>query len=155
MINGIDILGALIAFVALLFSISNSLRVRKLENVQIKLSEIELQEKREEQNRKNKASCDVNIVKVSTGTYILKLFNKGESKAKEIMLKFTSEEKLDIEMDLRNPNFPVKELEPQKNIDYYIFSNDATKGPWEYFLEWLNEDGTKGTKIGILTMPMT
>jgi len=155
MINWIDILGVIIALAAFIFAFCNNLRVKKLEENQIELTTIELDEKREEINKRKKAFCDLNIVLKSKDQYFLKVYNKGSGIAFNIKAEFFGDEKLYIERYIDQQSLVLKELEPQKNIDFRIVSNDSTEGPWDYRLTWDNEDKTTGEKCGGLHLPMT
>lgn len=101
------------------------------------------------------AYCDANIVKIGSNKWILKVFNKGNANATDVSFKYLIENAPTI-LGVNGKAFPIKLLEPQKNVDYHLLiymglSNEI----WEYEITWTNEDGTADSKKGILTLPLS
>lgn len=104
---------------------------------------------------KSKAYCDANIVKIGSNKWILKVFNKGNANAIDVSFRYTTENAPEI-IPVHGTSFPIKLLEPQKNVDYHLgIYLDLASASWEYEIEWENEDGTKDSKKGILTLPLS
>ncbi|MBA4320015.1 MAG: hypothetical protein C0412_16565, partial [Flavobacterium sp.] len=102
-----------------------------------------------------KAYCDANIVRIGRSDWILKLFNKGDSIAKEVSFKFLGDQSPDV-LITSGKEFPLKMLEPQKNVDYhFLVTMNMGSESWEYGIVWTNEDGTRDGKKGILTLPLS
>jgi|GEM_PF-3578127 len=104
---------------------------------------------------KNKAYCDANIVRIGNNKWILKVFNKGNANAIEVSFKYMIDNAPEI-ISVHGTPFPIKLLEPQKNVDYHLgIDLGLTSASWEYEIAWKNEDGTEDSKKGILTLPLT
>ena len=100
-----------------------------------------------------KAICDASIVNVGSSKWVLKVYNKGKSIAKNITFNFTEEES---PLVLSNDMFPIKVLEQHDNVDLPLIVSLGTRSSsWEYEVKWENEDGTMDSKIGYLTLPLT
>lgn len=102
-----------------------------------------------------KASCDVNVVKIASNKWILKVFNKGDANATDVSFKYLIDNAPHV-MQSNGKSFPIKLLEPQKNVDYHlgVYLN-LNSSSWEYEITWKNEDGTPDSKKGILTLPLS
>ncbi len=101
-----------------------------------------------------KAYCDANIVKIGSNKWILKVFNKGSTNATDVTFKYLINGAPDI-LGPSGKTFPIKLLEPQKNVDYHLIIHmDLSSESWEYEMTWKNEDGTTDSKKGILTLPL-
>lgn len=97
-----------------------------------------------------KAYCDANIVKTGSNKWILKIFNKGYANATNVSFKYLVENAPPILGE-----FPIKSLEPQKNVDNHIIIHlGLGSSSWDYEINWTNEDGTIDSKRGILTLPL-
>ncbi len=106
-------------------------------------------------NKKEDAKCDANIVKLGKTKWVLKIFNKGKTDATDVTFNYLSDEGPDI-IGLGESNFPIKLLEPQKNVDYHIIVHMGLRSSsWEYELKWINEDGKHDSKKGVLTLPLS
>jgi len=102
-----------------------------------------------------KAYCDANIVKIGSNKWILKVFNKGNANATEISFRYLIDNAPAI-LGTNGKSFPIKMLEPQKNIDYHLLIHMGLNSEsWEYEISWTNEDGTTDSKKGILTLPLS
>lgn len=102
-----------------------------------------------------KAYCDANIVKIGSNKWILKVFNKGNATASDVSFKYLIENAPAI-LGPNGKSFPIKMLEPQKNIDYHLLIHmGLSSESWEYEISWTNEDGTADSKKGILTLPLS
>ncbi len=101
-----------------------------------------------------KAFCDANIVKIGSNNWILKVFNKGNVPARNVSFKYLIDDAPIIISS--KDTFPIKLLEPQKNVDYHlgIYLSLRTSS-WDYEIAWTNEDGTVDSKKGILTLPLS
>ena len=102
-----------------------------------------------------RAYCDANIVKIGSNKWILKVFNKGNANATDVSFKFLIENTPKV-LGTTGKAFPIKLLEPQKNVDYNLLiymglSNES----WDYEITWTNEDSTLDSKKGILTLPLS
>lgn len=106
-------------------------------------------------NNVNKAKCDANIVKIGNNKWILKIFNKGNSDASDVTFKYLVDEAPPI-IGPRRDTFPIKLLEPQKNVDcHLIIHMGLPSSSWEYEITWKNEDGNADSKKGVLTLPLS
>ncbi len=98
------------------------------------------------------AYCDANIVKIGSNKWILKVFNKGNANATDVSFKYLIENAPTI----TGKAFPIKLLEPQKNVDYHLLIHmGLSNESWKYEITWTNEDGTPDSKKGILTLPLS
>ena len=102
-----------------------------------------------------KAYCDANIVKNGSNNWILKVFNKGNTNATDITFKYLIDGAPSI-LESTGKTFPIKLLEPQKNVDYFLnIHMGLNSSSWEYEITWTNEDGITDSKKGILTLPLS
>lgn len=101
------------------------------------------------------AYCDANIVKIGRNKWILKVFNKGNTNATNVSFKYLIKDAPAI-FETNGKAFPIKLLEPQKNVDYHLLIHMGLNNEsWEYEITWKNEDGTTDSKKGILTLPLS
>ena len=101
------------------------------------------------------AYCDANIVKIGSNKWILKVFNKGNANASDVSFKYLIDNAPTI-LGSNGKSFPIKLLEPQKNVDYHLLIHmGLSSESWEYEITWTNEDGTADSKKGILTLPLS
>ncbi len=106
-------------------------------------------------NEVKKAICDASIVKIGSGKWILKVFNKGNMDATNVIFKYLKKDAPTI-LGSRGDAFPIKLLEQQKNVDYHLVIHmGLSSSSWEYEVTWTNEDGTVDRKKGVLTLPLT
>jgi hypothetical protein len=102
-----------------------------------------------------KANCDVSIVRTGSSNWVLKVFNKGTANANNVSFKYLVEGAPEI-ITTGGKAFPIKLLEPQKNVDYHFMVYLSTVGmSWEYDISWINDDGEQTSKKGVLTLPLT
>ena len=150
-----EIANIIIAGFALVLAIYSTLRVRKFEKNQNKLVEIELEEKTAKIAESKRAKCDANLVRTGKTDWILKIFNKGQSDAKNVYFNFTSEEGLDLLYSGSKNPFPILILAPQNNIDFHVPIHMGLKeSSWTYNIKWDNNDGTTDEKNGELRLPL-
>lgn len=106
-------------------------------------------------NVNSTANCDANIVKIGNNKWILKIFNKGNSDASDVTFKYLDDEAPPI-IGPRGDTFPIKLLEPQKNVDCHLIKHmGLPSSSWEYEITWKNEDGKTVNKKGVLTLPLS
>lgn len=104
---------------------------------------------------RKKASCDASIVRMGSNKWVLKVFNKGNANATDISFKYLIDD-APVIIGAKGDTFPIKLLEPQKNVDYHLgIFLSLSSSSWEYEIEWTNVDGTKDSKIGVMTLPLT
>lgn len=102
-----------------------------------------------------KAYCDANIVKIGNNKWILKVFNKGNANATDVSFNYLIDN-APIIVGTSSKAFPIKLLEPQKNVDFHLLIHmGLSSESWEYEIAWTNEDGKVDSKKGILTIPLS
>jgi hypothetical protein len=105
--------------------------------------------------KNKKAYCDANIVKIGSNKWILKIFNKGNANATDVSFKYLVDN-APTYLTSNDKAFPIKLLEPQKNVDYHLIIHmGLSSESWDYEIMWTNEDGTTDSKKGILTLPLS
>ncbi|MEX1378229.1 MAG: hypothetical protein AB1Z23_12265 [Eubacteriales bacterium] len=107
------------------------------------------------EEKKEKAECDAAVVRTGKSKWVIKIFNKGNSNANNVAFKYLSEDGPAIIGSVKEI-FPIELIEPQKNVDYHFMVFMSTKSSsWKYELTWTNDDGTPGSKKGVITLPLT
>ncbi|HRX09145.1 MAG TPA: hypothetical protein P5559_08280 [Candidatus Limiplasma sp.] len=102
-----------------------------------------------------KASCDANIVRIGSGKWILKVYNKGNADAKNVTFRYLVDKAPDV-FAPGGEGFPIALLEQQKNVDYHLMVHmGLSSSSWEYEITWTNEDGSEDNKKGVLTLPLS
>lgn len=134
-ISGISLI---VALVSLVFSI-------KSQSLQNKVNEIELKLKKYELDEKEKGACvEARIIHVSRNEYRIKVWNSGNSVAKNVVASWECSEGIVL---IDRNKMPFEELEPQKSFELVISTFDSAPGKLEIKTEWETETGEKKDKV--------
>ena len=129
-ISGVSLLISIISFV---FSAKSQQLQNRVNEVEIKLKQYELEEK-----ERQKSSCvQARIIHVSKNSYKMKIWNSGNSKAKNVTASWNDESVI----VLNRNKMPFEVLEPQKNFDLSIAVYDGMPEKVRVITEWEDEDG--------------
>lgn len=154
----LSLLGSIILFVINLFNQAKTKAYAENANAYNesakKYFDLSVEHLESKKNSIVKATCDANIVRIEKNKWILKIFNKGTAPAINVSFKYIDEGP-DI-IGGNEKDFPIKLLEPQKNVDYHIIITLSTRSSsWDYELSWYAEDGQITIKRGVLTLPLS
>ena len=137
-ISGISLLVSIIAFIRSARSQSLQDRVNKVE---YKLKEYELNEKEQEQIKR--PCIEARIIPISQGDFKIKVWNSGNAPAKNIMASW--EQTGGVFLIDRN-KMPFEFLDPQKSFDLRITTCDGVVSKLCITTSWEDEQGKKDSK---------
>lgn len=130
-ISGISLIVAALSFI---FSVKS----QKLQN---KVNEFELKLKQYELNDREQQACiEARIIHVHKNKYKMKIWNSGNSSAKNVTASWDTPECVLI---FDKEKMPFEVLEPQKSFELSISTYDASPSKLEIKTEWDDEDGIK------------
>lgn len=134
-ISGISLLIAIISFV---FSTKSQRLQNRVNEIEVKLKQYELEEKEQQ-----KSSCvQARIIHVSKSSYKMKIWNSGNSNAKNVTASWDDESVVVLNRD----KMPFEVLEPQKGFDLSIAVYDGMPGKVKIITVWEDEDGNSNNK---------
>jgi len=143
---GAIIISALSLMVAII-SIMKSSKTQKLQNkvneLELKLKEYELDKVTKEKEAANSALVQARIIRMGKGNYRLKIWNSGGGTAHNVTVKFEDDPNI-IVMDL--DKLPFEELEPNKNFELILIVYFGSARKAKVLTEWDNTDGSHHSK---------
>ena len=143
---GAIIISALSLLVAII-SIMKSSKAQKLQNkvneIELKLKEYELDKVTKEKEAANSALVQARIIRMGKGNYRLKIWNSGGGTAHNVTAKFEDDPNI-IVMDL--DKLPFEELEPNKSFELILIVHFGSAHKAKVLTEWDNTDGAHHSK---------
>ena len=143
---GAIIISALSLLVAII-SIMKSSKAQKLQNkvneIELKLKEYELDKVTKEKEAANSALVQARIIRMGKGNYRLKIWNSGGGTAHNVTAKFEDDPNI-IVMDL--DKLPFEELEPNKSFELILIVHFGSAHKAKVLTEWDNTDGFHNSK---------
>lgn len=137
-ISGISLIVAIVSFIASIKSQHLQNRVNELE---YKLKQYELEEKEQEQQ---KAPCvEARINHITKGNYRIKVWNSGKSIAKNVTASWKDVNGI---LFIDRGKMPYEFLEPQKGFELSISTYMGAPGKLCITTSWETEDGEKHNK---------
>ncbi len=137
-----EYISIIISVLALGFSaytyITHDLKIKKQEKI---LNDYQINEIENKKTESKKAIIEANTVKVNAGQNIIKIYNKGQSMARNVnMILNNSENEIILS---RNP-FPI-DIKPQHSVEILIFLTTGCPDKIKIGFEW--EDNYKEKNI--------
>ncbi len=143
---GAIILSALSLIVAII-SIAKSTKAQKLQNkvneIELKLKEYELDKVAKEKEAANSALVQARIIRMGKDNYRLKIWNSGGGTAYNVKAKFEDDPNI-IVMDL--DKLPFEELESKKSFELILIVHFGSAHKAKVLTEWDNADGSHHSK---------
>lgn len=143
---GAIIISALSLIVAII-SIAKSTKAQKLQNkvneIELKLKEYELDKVAKEKEAANSALVQARIIRMGKDNYRLKIWNSGGGTAYNVKAKFEDDPNI-IVMDL--DKLPFEELESKKSFELILIVHFGSAHKAKVLTEWDNADGSHHSK---------
>ncbi len=110
----------------------------KVNSLEVKIKQYELEKINQEKESKEKTLVEVNVVKVSNNNYKLRVFNNSDKSVFNVKVKIDKEYNVPI---IDNDVLPLETLEPKNSFDLIIirYMNSASK--FYVITEWEDENG--------------
>lgn len=114
---------------------------QKLREYELALKEYELEQIHEKENEEKKANVEARIIKISKGSYKLKVWNSGNATAYNIEVSIPEEYCIII----MNDKMPFEYLEPGNSFEegVVIYAHSASK--FKVIATWEDEKGHKSS----------
>jgi len=112
--------------ISIVYTISVDVRNRKIVKIQTELNERLLAKEIEDEKKKDKAEVNANFFKNFNDDWTLKIFNKGNSIARNVSWEIVGD---DPEWFFNDNVFPLEILNPNQSIDIHVsvFLNSKPK----------------------------
>lgn len=151
----IDLVQYIVPIIALILSIISFSDSRKAGKIQERLNEVEeklkkyeLEEKEKAREDAKKAVIEARVVKISKGSYRLKIWNSGKATAYNI--DFNLQE--GYEGVVRRNKVPYEFLESGKNFEEVVFVHSGTPHKFMITTTWSDESGVSYCKEQIVSI---
>jgi hypothetical protein len=140
MVSAISLLVAIIALI-------KSSKAEKLQNkvnaLELKIKEYELERITEEKESANLTCVEARAVKIGKGQYRLKVWNSGNATAYGVSARFDGDPKI-ILMD--QDKQPFDELDAQKNYELIMIVHSGSEAKFRVVTEWEDGNGQHHSK---------
>ncbi len=93
-----------------------------------------------------KADIGATFIKLGSSSHRLKVWNKGESSARNVRIEFPESEGIVMESDVSS-KFPLEVLEKHQSVELIAYVHNGTKRKHTVRLLWDDEAGTNNEKI--------
>lgn len=137
-ISGISLLVAILSFG---FSLPAQKLQNKINEMEIKLKEYELNQI--ERKNKKAACVEARVIKISSGKYRLKVWNSGNDTAYNVSAYFKDGANIMIADD---DKMPYEILEEQKGFEMWLIIHMGSANKFKIITEWEDAAGTKQSK---------
>ena len=131
-------LSLLVAIISLIKSSKAQKLQTKINELEVKIKQYELDKITQEQEIKNKTLVEANIIHVSKNNYQIRICNLSEKKVYNI--KAIIDRQYNITM-INNDVMPFEILEPKKSFDIPIVVHTMSARKLEIITEWQDENG--------------
>jgi hypothetical protein len=138
----LSIIALALTFLSIAYTISVDIRSRRTVRIQNELNTKLLAKEVDEESKRNKAEVNASFFKGFNNTWTLRIFNKGNSIARNVNWSFVGEEP--GWMFHRNV-FPLEFLNPGQNIDMNASIFFGNKGTAKIEITW-EDDSSKANK---------
>lgn len=134
----VSIVSLVIAMISLVKSYKTQKLQDKVNSLEVKIKQYELEKINQEKESKEKTLVEVNVVKVSNNNYKLRVFNNSDKSVFNVKVKIDKEYNVPI---IDNDVLPLETLEPKNSFDLIIirYMNSASK--FYVITEWEDEYG--------------
>lgn len=134
----VSIVSLVIAVISLVKSYKTQKLQDKVNSLEVKIKQYELEKINQEKESKEKTLVEVNVVKVSNNNYKLRVFNNSDKSVFNVKVKIDKEYNVPI---IYNDVLPLETLEPKNSFDLIIirYMNSASK--FYVITEWEDENG--------------
>ena len=134
----VSIVSLVIAVISLVKSYKTQKLQDKVNSLEVKIKQYELEKINQEKESKEKTLVEVNVVKVSNNNYKLRVFNNSDKSVFNVKVKIDKEYNVPI---IDNDELPLETLEPKYSLDLIIirYMNSASK--FYVITEWEDENG--------------
>jgi hypothetical protein len=126
---------------------ANKVRGR-LNEVEEKLKNFELEEKEREREEATKACVEARVVKISKGNYKMKVWNSGKATAYNVDFETQPE----YEKMVFKEKVPFEFLEPGKSFEEHVLVYMGTPRKFNLTTHWLDSQGKSHFKDQILSV---
>ena len=134
----VSIVSLVIAVISLVKSYKTQKLQDKVNSLEVKIKQYELEKINQEKESKEKTLVEVNVVKVSNNNYKIRVFNNSDKSVFNVKVKIDKEYNVPI---IDNDVLPLETLEPKNSFDLIIirYMNSASK--FYVITEWDDENG--------------
>lgn len=134
----VSIVSLVIAVISLVKSYKTQKLQDKVNSLEVKIKQYELEKINQEKESKEKTLVEVNVVKVSNNNYKLRVSNNSDKSVFNVKVKIDKEYNVPI---IDNDVLPLETLEPKNSFDLIIirYMNSASK--FYVITEWEDENG--------------
>lgn len=140
-ISGISLLVAILSFG---FSLPAQKLQNKINEMEIKLKEYELNQI--ESNNKKVACVEARVIKISSGKYRLKVWNSGNDTAFNVSAHFEDGTNIMIG---NHDKMPYEILEENKSFEMWLITHMGSANKFKILTEWEDSEGNKQEKVQI------
>ena len=150
-VETLGMLSVLIALYAAVITRMFYVAQNNLNETQKQLNNLLLKKERLELSENSKAEVAVNLLRVGSQKYRIKVYNKGKAAARNVSLSF--EDDCDIILpDDYDSKFPMEVIEPKSSVELIASVTMMSKSKYEVTAFW--EDSTSGvnSKKSIITI---
>lgn len=120
----------------------------RLNNIEEKLKRYDLEEKEKEREEATKSCVEARVMKISSGNYIMKVWNSGKATAYNVDFQ-TLEENKDI---VWRDKVPYEFLESGKNFEELVIVHNGTPSKFKVTTTWTDKQGVQYSKEQIVTV---
>lgn len=110
----VSIVSLVIAVISLVKSYKTQKLQDKVNSLEVKIKQYELEKINQEKESKEKTLVEVNVVKVSNNNYKLRVFNNSDKSVFNVKVKIDKEYNVPI---IDNDVLPLETLEPKNSFD--------------------------------------
>lgn len=130
------------------------LSLRKSQQTQNKMLQIETERENDRQLEKQKAKIKAHLEHLQHGRYELIIENYGTSKARNIEVMLNEKPLSDFN-DIQPPIISDFAIEPQSSFSCHWKTGDPDRPPFEAVIRWSDDSGQPGHWCGTLNHPTT
>lgn len=134
----VSIVSLVIAVISLVKSYKTQKLQDKVNSLEVKIKQYELEKINQEKESKEKTLVEVNVVKVSNNNYKLRVFNNSDKSVFNVKVKIDKEYNVPI---IDNDVLPLETLEPKNSFDLIIIRYMYSASKFYVITEWEDENG--------------
>lgn len=140
---GIAAISLLVAIIALVKSSKAEKLQNKVNALELKIKEYELEQIAKEKEEANLTCVEARAITIGKGKHRLKVWNSGNATAYNVTAKFDGDPHI-ILMD--QDKQPFEELASQKSYELVMIRYDGSASKFRVITEWTDESGKQHTK---------
>lgn len=130
-----------------LISLSQSSKAQKLQNkvneIELKLKQYELEKVKKEEAEANSACVQARIIKMGNDNFRMKVWNSGGKKAFNVTAQFEGDPSI---MIMDDEKMPFDELDPMSSFELVLLVHFGSERKARVLTEWSDADGKHHSK---------